>query len=128
MEARSSLQAREIISSMNPQNGQSKQKRGVVAHWSKDAHSRVKDHPLPDHVPQCAILYPRCLKLKPPHRPLALIEHPQNFSPMLRRYGLAGADRERVWHFFGSRRSYIRTEERRVGKECVSTCKSRWTP
>src|SRR3546814_877487 len=23
---------------------------------------------------------------------------------------------------------YIRTEERRVGKECVSTCRSRWSP
>src|SRR3546814_16491622 len=24
--------------------------------------------------------------------------------------------------------SYIRSEERRVGKECVSTCRSRWSP
>src|SRR3546814_17769617 len=23
---------------------------------------------------------------------------------------------------------YIRSEERRVGKECVSTCRSRWSP
>src|SRR3546814_6229763 len=26
------------------------------------------------------------------------------------------------------RRSYARSEERRVGKECVSTCRSRWSP
>src|SRR3546814_19177340 len=25
-------------------------------------------------------------------------------------------------------RKYIRSEERRVGKECVSTCRSRWSP
>src|SRR3546814_8421698 len=25
-------------------------------------------------------------------------------------------------------RSYERSEERRVGKECVSTCRSRWSP
>src|SRR3546814_3690252 len=24
--------------------------------------------------------------------------------------------------------AYIRSEERRVGKECVSTCRSRWSP
>src|SRR3546814_9147699 len=26
------------------------------------------------------------------------------------------------------RNPYIRSEERRVGKECVSTCRSRWSP
>src|SRR3546814_12132651 len=26
------------------------------------------------------------------------------------------------------RRSAVRSEERRVGKECVSTCRSRWSP
>src|SRR3546814_13400809 len=25
-------------------------------------------------------------------------------------------------------RAYVRSEERRVGKECVSTCRSRWSP
>src|SRR3546814_20558252 len=28
------------------------------------------------------------------------------------------------WYSF----SHIRSEERRVGKECVSTCRSRWSP
>src|SRR3546814_10585333 len=28
------------------------------------------------------------------------------------------------WQFIG----YARSEERRVGKECVSTCRSRWSP
>src|SRR3546814_14348499 len=27
-----------------------------------------------------------------------------------------------------NKRSYLRSEERRVGKECVSTCRSRWSP
>src|SRR3546814_6496073 len=27
-----------------------------------------------------------------------------------------------------ARRTIIRSEERRVGKECVSTCRSRWSP
>src|SRR3546814_19771978 len=27
-----------------------------------------------------------------------------------------------------SRRSHTRSEERRVGQECVSTCRSRWSP
>src|SRR3546814_3702613 len=34
-------------------------------------------------------------------------------------YGFGGA-REREW--------FRKSEERRVGKECVSTCRSRWSP
>src|SRR3546814_15897924 len=30
--------------------------------------------------------------------------------------------------FGGVTRSLLRSEERRVGKECVSTCRSRWSP
>src|SRR3546814_19104987 len=30
--------------------------------------------------------------------------------------------------FLYARQSLIRSEERRVGKECVSTCRSRWSP
>src|SRR3546814_18228774 len=35
-----------------------------------------------------------------------------------------------VWEYFDvcSRTPYQRSEERRVGKECVSTCRSRWSP
>src|SRR3546814_4483714 len=28
----------------------------------------------------------------------------------------------------GRHSSHVRSEERRVGKECVSTCRSRWSP
>src|SRR3546814_11967500 len=31
------------------------------------------------------------------------------------------------WRIDGAK-TYIRSEERRVGKECVSTCRSRWSP
>src|SRR3546814_11969877 len=30
--------------------------------------------------------------------------------------------------FLGVQQAVIRSEERRVGKECVSTCRSRWSP
>src|SRR3546814_14078033 len=30
--------------------------------------------------------------------------------------------------FFAARGNYLRSEARRVGKECVSTCRSRWSP
>src|SRR3546814_11789048 len=35
---------------------------------------------------------------------------------------------DRVDHVLLSIRSGERSEERRVGKECVSTCRSRWSP
>src|SRR3546814_13683971 len=31
-------------------------------------------------------------------------------------------------HWFAAERRQLRSEERRVGKECVSTCRSRWAP
>src|SRR3546814_510559 len=32
------------------------------------------------------------------------------------------------WHVAGVVGVMMRSEERRVGKECVSTCRSRWSP
>src|SRR3546814_14547941 len=40
---------------------------------------------------------------------------------------LAGLDRAGEVHLVGQPRP-DRSEERRVGKECVSTCRSRWSP
>ena len=31
-------------------------------------------------------------------------------------------------HHTKHHQAYVRSEERRVGKECVSTCRSRWSP
>src|SRR3546814_5572217 len=41
----------------------------------------------------------------------------------LRKRGRPGLDREPARHF-----RHRRSDERRVGKECVSTCRSRWSP
>src|SRR3546814_16987248 len=51
-------------------------------------------------------------------------------------YGKLGLPQEAVQEIAGSLQSKIplnrfgkaRSEERRVGKECVSTCRSRWSP
>src|SRR3546814_5667694 len=39
---------------------------------------------------------------------------------------LSGAATQAAYQNYGDERS--RSEERRVGKECVSTCRSRWSP
>src|SRR3546814_2403592 len=39
-----------------------------------------------------------------------------------------GGRRRILTRFRGSRWTMGRSEERRVGKECVSTCRSRWSP
>src|SRR3546814_16193459 len=40
-------------------------------------------------------------------------------------YPIDKAGVERKWRYA---RQSVRSEERRVGKECVSTCRSRWSP
>src|SRR3546814_4368419 len=47
-------------------------------------------------------------------------------SPLLGTRDLSGNVRERPASGWFS--STFRSEERRVGKECVSTCRSRWSP
>ena len=46
----------------------------------------------------------------------------------LRRRGLLGPDMDVADVGCGPGRFVARSEERRVGKECVSTCRSRWSP
>src|SRR3546814_19802290 len=63
-------------------------------------------------------------KKKPGHPHLAQSKGPINVilfsdADMLENYNWV-----QVRDFFGQRRS----EERRVGKECVSTCRARWSP
>src|SRR3546814_4582629 len=43
---------------------------------------------------------------------------------------VAGQQRSHAWAVAGDRPEGdgFRSEERRVGKECVSTCRSRWSP
>src|SRR3546814_18272687 len=53
--------------------------------------------------------------------PPARIRFLSPFDPMIR-------ERDRTQRFFGFDYRFERSEERRVGKECVSTCRSRWSP
>src|SRR3546814_16197581 len=46
----------------------------------------------------------------------------------IRHTTLAGPPSSTAQPFFPFRSSTQRSEERRVGKECVSTCRSRWSP
>src|SRR3546814_11626981 len=67
----------------------------------------------------------------PAYRALAQAEDPEaalRLATRVRvltalRHGPAGATAWNAW--FAQR---LRSEERRVGKECVSTCRSRWSP
>src|SRR3546814_17539035 len=52
----------------------------------------------------------------------------QRTSSDLERSTGAERDREVSWSEPPHLRSELRSEERRVGKECVSTCRSRWSP
>src|SRR3546814_13905590 len=44
-------------------------------------------------------------------------------------YSSGGGSESALGEILGDRRKdIVRSEERRVGKECVSTCRSRWSP
>src|SRR3546814_4206400 len=49
-------------------------------------------------------------------------------SPPMLTMARAIDERTKQWERDGQRVAYRRSEERRVGKECVSTCRSRWSP
>src|SRR3546814_19687443 len=63
------------------------------------------------------------------HRDLHVLTHP---FPTRRSSDLnrppPAAMRSRPRSRLAGRRHGLRSEERRVGKECVSTCRSRWSP
>src|SRR3546814_17059343 len=59
----------------------------------------------------------------------------KRLSTMQRRYVPACIYREELgqinntrWRKSADHQEQLRSEERRVGKECVSTCRSRWSP
>src|SRR3546814_8809181 len=51
-----------------------------------------------------------------------------SMAPQDERGALNPADQDRLQLLARRRRRRHRSEERRVGKECVSTCRSRWSP
>src|SRR3546814_20999191 len=81
-----------------------------ISDWSSDVCSsdlQASDHSHPDGCPSGRSN--RTFKLRPASR---------------RPHGAEAFAEPRSAHAAGERRS----EERRVGKECVSTCRSRWSP
>src|SRR3546814_11882080 len=50
---------------------------------------------------------------------------PQLKQPVSKSFGVRQAE---TWAMLGQELNQTRPEERRVGKECVSTCRSRWSP
>src|SRR3546814_11277771 len=48
--------------------------------------------------------------------------------PYIGAYQPKGVDEIGLWRQEAEDERALRSEERRVGKECVSTCRSRWTP
>src|SRR3546814_14573892 len=52
----------------------------------------------------------------------------QRFRADIAKRAAAGAAHRRANRVNDNDISHFRSEERRVGKECVSTCRSRWSP
>src|SRR3546814_17745853 len=53
---------------------------------------------------------------------------PHGLDDALRRFARGDFDLMAVGRMMISNPDFTRSEERRVGKECVSTCRSRWSP
>src|SRR3546814_11867956 len=67
--------------------------------------------------------------LTPPVRHAVRWSTPAHYSPHLTRYerAMTGSTVAFIMHLFAHSRSLPRSAERRVGKECVSTCRSGWS-
>src|SRR3546814_13238244 len=65
------------------------------------------------------------LRIKGPDRPCAGLAIAAGIRPQHDLKTVASVDRKRQ---SSGEIVFIRSEERRVGKECVSTCRSRWSP
>src|SRR3546814_4694867 len=69
----------------------------------------------------CSSDLPTC-----PLSPTICVSRPEA-DRLLQQFGAASLCCLNAWNPL-SRRQPVRSEERRVGKECVSTCRSRWSP
>src|SRR3546814_13723653 len=108
-----------------------------ISDWSSDVCSSDLETRLPE-VPDLTVDAGRAMegreKLKALHRALAeLPERERRAFEMHRMQGLTyaeigvalGLSQTRAYELV---RAALRSAERRVGKECVSTCRSRWSP
>src|SRR3546814_11694672 len=86
----------------------------------------------PERVPTIAILTPyyRRFALKPGSDGVEAGPNAARYRDALvpRGYAVLVVDVRGTGASFGTRDSFRRSEERRVGEECVSTCRSRWSP
>src|SRR3546814_14405897 len=82
--------------------------------------------------PENGLSYPSNAPEQPEASSFSEPRRTRKFDPPRRERGLYAPPPMRstgILHFsFNRRQSRKRSEERRVGKECVSTCRSRWSP
>src|SRR3546814_15086696 len=94
-----------------------------ISDWSSDVCS--SDLPAAEKLPSATVAAKTSIDRarSPPPSIFAFI------SKILRlRWRYSGLDLESIYAFNATERVNHRSEERRVGKECVSTCRSRWSP
>src|SRR3546814_18051886 len=108
-----------------------------ISDWSSDVCSADLSSSVRLHLVSCLRLYTTWCRSVKPHEPRSLTnEKPQTPPRPGLLYLRSCRQAQRQTSFpIGSWPVAIRTfrwatrsEERRVGKECVSTCRSRWSP
>src|SRR3546814_6776829 len=62
------------------------------------------------------------------HQPLGTTVLADNAQEAVLEHAAAQVGLELLAHILGQRAVFYISEERRVGTECVSTCRSRWSP
>src|SRR3546814_15207279 len=101
----------------------------LISDWSSDVCSSDLPFSFPIHPSQSSTMWilirrKQCAKRPFPTSPRHVSSSPPRISPF---QGLGTfASKARIPIAFI--RSSTSTEERRVGKECVSQCRSRWSP
>src|SRR3546814_15785207 len=100
-----------------------------ISDWSSDVCSSDLSRAPVRSCGEVGIAYPVTMSETIHSRPIALVIH--GGAGVIERDQL-GADDERAIHadldVAPDAGHAVRSEERRVGKECVSTCRSRWSP
>src|SRR3546814_11189638 len=103
-----------------------------ISDWSSDVCSSDLPNPSFVHVTQGVSYVPRIksygLQLATRHPPFARVGSPRLAPVRLGSSPVASRARRTVWSIKASAGQKARSEERRVGKECGSTCRARGAP